>query len=187
MLNGIDTEIDKRELVIGMIKGAFWGCVTLTAFAASIYYLNRMDFISMGGEIATTFLIGGLGAMGGAAIGAVNQTAHIPAQVVRNVKDNCVDGVCKLADRVLPEAKKKVEHKSKKEAEKQLDEQPAAASRSAADRASNGTVINNYFQGPVSKVYATDYSRHKDAKKNESDSCARTRGYSPSRKSSTKQ
>lgn len=187
MLNGIDTEIDKRELVISMIKNAFWGCVTLSAMAAGLYYFNRMDFISMGGEVATTFLIGTVGAIGGAAVGAFNQTAHIPAQVVRNVKDNCVDGVCKLADRILPEAKKKPAKQVEKQPEAEPVQPTTNATRGADDSApKNGTVINNYFQGAVSTVYASEYQRQQDAAAEEKrvsrNSSARTRGYSPARK-----
>ncbi len=184
-----DNEIDKRELVLSMLWNGAKGGILLAGLAGGLYLLSYGDLVSMGLETGKTILFGLAGVVGGAIYGAVKETGHIPAQAVRNTTDYCVDGVCKLADRVLPAPKKK------KAAKKSEQQQPAAeavqpatnATRGADDSApKNGTVINNYFQAPVSTVYASEYQRQQDAaaeeKKVSRNSSARTRGYSPARR-----
>lgn len=189
--NEVDNEIDKRELVLSMVRNAVKGGALLAGIAGGLYMLSYSNFVSMGLESGYTFLFGLGGMAAGAIYGAIKETGHIPAQAVVKFKDDCVDGVCKLADRVLPEPKKKPAKKSDKQAEKQPEAEPVQpatnATRGADDSApKNGTVINNYFQGAVSTVYASEYQRQQDAAAEEKrvsrNSSARTRGYSPARK-----
>lgn len=185
--NEVDNEIDKRELVLDMLKGAVIVGLVCAAGAGGLYMLSYGNFVSMGLETGRTILFGLGGMLGGAALGAFNQTKHIPAQAIRNTTDYCVDGVCKLADRVLPAPKKKRAKQVEQQPEAAPAQPPTNATRGADEGAPKNpaTVINNYFQAAVGTVYAADRLSQPEAaveKIDYSNSSARTRPYTPRKK-----
>lgn len=125
---GTEVEIEKRDLVITLLK---WGAIGAALGLGYSTYLNYTDISRPAFsllEALPSYLNFTLKYAGyGSAIGAVWDNKNIPFKVAGDVVNLCKGKVCEMGDRVLPEPSEKAKKKAAEQnKQKPLGKEPKA-------------------------------------------------------------